>query len=640
MKPWLASLPRKYLLLSGLILALTIAITMWLARPAGQTGASLPAQQTQVLQSPQTTETPPQTATRPLETPTETGIPVSLPNASPWEKLREEGVMILSMRDGHFAHLFAFHPVYLPLTRLTSNPWDDITPAISPDGSFLAYSSRRNGYWDLYVLNLATGAQTRLTDTAEYEASPSWSPDGQWLAFERFDGNNTDIFIVPLEGGQEIRLTDHNSIDRSPAWSPLGREIAFVSTRSGDEEIWVARLDDFENRFLNISRASDTRDRYPSWSADGRWLAFSSEKNGERRLSVWDAKQPEQPARHAGEGERTTWSPDGSLLFSQMRTPNENGLVAYPSIEGSRRLPYTALPGDIYGLSWVKGPLPFWLEDKLRTPGIAVSSVLSEPVLTLTTSPTGRSSMIQLEDVTAPVPMLHDAVDEAFNNLRGRVAEETGWDALSSLENAYVALTTPPIPSMQEDWLYTGRAFAVNPLLLSAEWMAITREDYGGQTYWRVFLKARYQDGSMGTPLPEMVWDLNARYASDTRAYEQGGQLKQSPAGYWIDLTEIASRYGWERLPSKVNWRTFYPSIRFNMFVITGGLDWYRAMAEVYPPEALVSVTPMPTRTPTQQGTQQNTRRMVTPTLTPTVTPTSIPTRRPTWTPLPYQTLP
>jgi TolB protein len=36
----------------------------------------------------------------------------------------------------------------------------------------------------------------------------------------------------------------------------------------------------------------------------------------------------------------------------------------------------------------------------------------------------------------------------------------------------------------------------------------------------------------------------------------------------------MAARYGWERLPARSNWRTFFPGIRFNQFVIRGGLDW------------------------------------------------------------------
>lgn len=571
-------------------------------------------------------------------TPENTVEPISLGSASAEERLRSEGVLILAMRDGNISHLFAYHPLYLPLTRLTQTPWDDQTPAVSPDGKKLAYSSRQNGYWDLYVLDLETGQRTRLTDTPEYEASPSWSPDGQWVAFERFNGANLDIYIQAIDqpGGDAIQLTNDPGIDRSPAWSPQGREIAFVSTRSGDEEIWLARLDDIDNRFANISRSPLARDHYPVWTAGGEKLAWASERGserigGERRLAVWEAGKFDQPGRLIGEGDMVAWSPDSAILFSVVQAPNHSNLAAYSTNDGRLVMPFTPLPGSPSGMSWVKGPLPAWLEAEINKNGPAEFPPLWEPVLTRSGAPAGRSGVVPLQDVTAPQPMLHDATDESFNLLRQQIGAETGWDALSSLENAYVALTSPSTPSMEDDWLFTGRAFALNPLLHTGGWMAIAREDFAGKTYWRVYLKARYQDGSMGAPIPQMVWEINARFAGDTKAYEQGGRLSQAPAGYWVDLTELAGRYGWERLPSWVNWRSFYPAIRFNQFAMTGGLDWFQAMSQLYPPEAMITATPLPTYTQAVV--------FATPTLGQTSTPTPTVTlpanRRPTWTPLP-----
>src|SRR5664280_1468213 len=69
-----------------------------------------------------------------------------------------QGVFFLSIADGGYFHLFAYSPQTLPLTRLTTGAWDDITPAISPDGHWLAFSSHRNGYWDLYRLDLLGGS--------------------------------------------------------------------------------------------------------------------------------------------------------------------------------------------------------------------------------------------------------------------------------------------------------------------------------------------------------------------------------------------------------------------------------------------------------------------------------------------------
>ena len=63
------------------------------------------------------------------------------------------------------------------------------------------------------------------------------------------------------------------------------------------------------------------------------------------------------------------------------------------------------------------------------------------------------------------------------------------------------------------------------------------------------------------------------------------------PPGYWVNLTELAAAYGWERLPALSNWRTYFKGTRFNEFAFTSGLDWERAMLEVYPPEVLITPT-------------------------------------------------
>jgi TolB protein len=169
-------------------------------------------------------------------TATYTPVPLHIGNPQTAASLKEEGVLLLALRDGAQVHLFAYHPDLLPLTRLTDSPWDEIHPALSPDGSRLAYSSRQNGYWDLYIRDLISGETQKLTDTPEYEGSPTWSPDGQWMAYEAYRGDNLDIFLQSLADLKQapIQLTNDPGADSSPAWSPGGREIAFVSNRTGN----------------------------------------------------------------------------------------------------------------------------------------------------------------------------------------------------------------------------------------------------------------------------------------------------------------------------------------------------------------------------------------------------------------------
>ncbi len=530
------------------------------------------------------------------------GFPVfNLPTASAPE-LDQKGIIVMALQDGNYSHLFVFHPQYLPLTRLTNDAWDDITPAVSPDGSRLAFSSRRGGSWDIYILNLADKSLTQVTQTPEYDAAPTWSPDGQWLAYESYVDDNLEILVKSLADLSQpaLRLTNQPGPDYSPAWSPQGREIAFISARNGKEEVWLASLDQSDNRFTNVSNDGDSRASNPSWSPDGKYLAWAVEKSGVSTLVVWERQNTTARPLPAGSGSWPVWNPASDGLLTEIRSANQTSLQGYSLAQGLLLFPPIQLPGDLLGLDWKNGRFTE------QTQSFPLAADATAPAAALWTAaqslnpppPGGRSGVVPLQDVTAPYTFLDDRVDESFNALRQEVAQETGWDFLSSLENAYTPPTQPPTPEQEENWLETGRAIAVNPAPLYAGWMAIVKEDINGQTFWQVYLKARKQDGSQGRPLRQSPWDINARYAGNPQAYENGGQLGQTPSGYWVNFTAIARRYGWERLPSLTDWRSFYPSIRFNQFVLRQGVDWYTAMTQLYPPEALITPTYQPTPSP------------------------------------------
>lgn len=567
---------------------------------------------------------------------TPTPPPAYIPIASDAEGVRQHGLLLFSMSDGEYQHLFVYHPLYFPLTRLSAPEWDEADPALSPDGTRLAYRSRRNGYWNLYILDLTTGSLTQITDTPAYDGAPTWSPDSQWLAYESYVDDNLEILVQSVVDLAQapIRLTEDPGLDAHPVWSPQGREIAFVSSRSGEEEIWLARLDQTDNRFHNLSQDSAARNESPAWSADGKYLSFASEREGASTLYLWNSQQPELRPWPVGPGNRPVWSPNGDVLATELRSPNKTGIQGYNLADRSLIFPIYQLPGYLEGLEWKKGPLVDWVLGQTFPPEARqLAAPLWNPALSVNPMPpNGRFGIVPVPDITAPYAYLHDAVDESYNQLRALVARKAGWDFLANLENAYYPLTEPLSPNMNEDWLMTGRGVALNSLPLTAGWMVIVREDYNGQTYWRLYIKARYQDGSQGLPLTQTPWDITARYTGDTRSYEAGGRPARPPAGYWVDFTELAARTAWERQSSLNDWRTYLPSTRFNLYVLTGGLDWHTAMSEVYPPEALVTVTYRPTFTRTVTLTPKNFELW---TLTPSYTPTLTPTLHPTWTPSP-----
>ncbi|HUE99193.1 MAG TPA: hypothetical protein VMN99_08045 [Anaerolineales bacterium] len=581
--------------------------------------------------SPQVTATPETTiAFEPTATETEF-FPVVPRNS--------QEIVTFSYEEDGYAHLFIYSPDKMPLTRITSGDWDDIMPAPSPDGERIAFASNRNGFWDLYLLDLESGDVTQLTDTPAYEGAPTWSPDGLFMAFEAYEDDNLDIVVGPATDplSNPIRLTTSPASEHSPAWAPDGRQIAFVS----DGEIILADLDQTDgSRFQNLSNTELASESHPVWSPDGERLAWasSSQSVGRSGIYIWDSSE-NVPAVWVGDGNWPAWNVAGDQIITTLAAPNNTYLTIY-SVDGNLLQALTPFPAaTLRGLSWANHIMPEQLPHGFQQAAELTPAPLwaanAEPV---SEGASDRWSLVDLEGVHAPYPQMHDLADEAFDSLRERVQRQVGWDALASLENAFVPLTSSLDPGFSEDWLYTGRAFAINSLMTNAGWMVAVREDFGAQTYWRLYLRAQLQDGSLGEPLRDLPWDLSARYNLDPTSYELGGKYSDVPAGYWVDVTALAIQYGWERVPALPNWRTFYRGARFTEFTLTGGLDWYSAMLELYPPDVLVTPTRVlpptitPSRTPLPTWTPLPTR-----TPRPTFTPS--PTRSPTITPTPTGTL-
>jgi TolB protein len=133
-------------------------------------------------------------------------------------------------------------------------PVDFWQPALSPDGTTLAYIAKGEKSYNLFALDLATG-QERLVLALERDVVyPSWSPDGERIAFMYVqDENNWDIFTVEVATGTVFRVTADAATDANPVWTAAG-PILFNSDRGGQWGAYTINPDGTGLKKLSFDR--------------------------------------------------------------------------------------------------------------------------------------------------------------------------------------------------------------------------------------------------------------------------------------------------------------------------------------------------------------------------------------------------
>jgi TolB protein len=490
--------------------------------------------------------------------------------------------------------------------RLVASPADDRDPAWSPDGTKLAYASHKDGNWEIYIYNLLTNTTTRMTYNLSYQGAPQWSPDnGHWLVYENYQDDNLDIYVVPVDGSQlPQRITDNPAPDFSPSWSPDGRRIAFVSWRDGNQDIYIFSLDNpVDAASINLTNTPTRQEDHPVWSPDGKYIAYSAVDAGIEKVFVKSADDPQAEAQVIERGREPTWAPNGgaSLLFA-VDSLEGTQLVAAPSPLATGGVSTLAIGTSQYASSpsWTNVPLPPALVNAGGLPPGVAQPLYVEQVANPDENGLYGLGSLQNVQVARSKAYLSDKVNDSFNALRRATLDAAGWDFLGQLDDAFWGLDQlPQAGEERRNWYMTGRAFGISRNLIAGfpAQIELTREDLDVNVYWRVFVRVaeEAQNGELGEPLRRMPWDMLSRNG-DVQAYDQGGRLKaQVPAGYYVDFTQLALDYGWQRVPASSDWRANVNTINYWLFEKTGGLDWYTAMRELYTDAQMGGFAPTPT---------------------------------------------
>jgi len=237
--------------------------------------------------------------------------------------------------------------------RITHTGALDAEPDWSPDGSKIVFTSNRSGDMHIWVMAPNGSGRTQLSQNHNnggqvWNSSPKWSPDGKEIIYRSDLGENNEILIMNSDGSGQRNLTQHPASDVDPAWSPDGSRIAFISDRDGNEEIYMMNADGSSLQRLTDHKDKDT---YPTWSPDGAWIAFYSMRNGNYEIFSMrtDGSDLSQLTDHYNFDGFPAWQPvySGSTPVSISFEPEEQGFSPPPDPEITSWLEENLIPMDL-----------------------------------------------------------------------------------------------------------------------------------------------------------------------------------------------------------------------------------------------------------------------------------------------------
>lgn len=152
-----------------------------------------------------------------------------------------------STRTG-VAQIFTITPIGTDVTNISNDPnSQDRFPAFSPDGTKIAFqrtpTSGLNPVGKIWTMNANGSGQMQITLGVGNDERPTYSPDGMTIAFSTNRDGNYEIYKILAVGGVATRLTNNAASDRNPSWAPDNSSIAFGSDRNAGLKIWAIAPD-------------------------------------------------------------------------------------------------------------------------------------------------------------------------------------------------------------------------------------------------------------------------------------------------------------------------------------------------------------------------------------------------------------
>jgi uncharacterized protein YjdB len=191
----------------------------------------------------------------------------------------EDELLLVSSRGGTSRLYWLDRSNLAALRRATPDTGAATDPAISPDGSRIAFVSTRDGNSEIYVMDADGTNLTRVTSDPQADGRPVFTADGSGLVFQSLRSGKPQIWTAALDGSGARALTT-DSVNQTPTVSPDGGTIAYASVRNKNYDIWLMSRDGTNQRAF--TRAAQQNETEPRFLRDGS-LAYIVERREANR---------------------------------------------------------------------------------------------------------------------------------------------------------------------------------------------------------------------------------------------------------------------------------------------------------------------------------------------------------------------
>src|SRR5262245_9907926 len=230
------------------------------------------------------------------------------------------------------------------LARVTFDRGLQSEPTWSPDGRFIAYSSDRNGNFDIWAQPVSGGAPAQITNDPAHDWQPDWAPDGSRIVF-RSERDGGGLFVIPSLGGPARKVS---SFGYRPRWSPDGSRILFYDSvlRSTIEPpgIFVVGLDGNQPRqvltdflsgfgfpkYRGVAWRPDSQQVSVLWESEaGGWNFWTVPLAGGAPIKSEISSEVESQIKAASIGlsrfpwsifDNLLWAPSGEAIFFEAQS--------------------------------------------------------------------------------------------------------------------------------------------------------------------------------------------------------------------------------------------------------------------------------------------------------------------------------